>query len=202
MPFTKICLGIKISQRQRFIPVENSLYSLIADGKYWRTSLGRNTWKSLIGTQASLQRKCNKEGFNVVTSVVHSKARIGVIANEQTNCNSCDSRIDFGTGGFPDDSNTCGNITQDGLRAVNGNKKINGILLDPVMDCCDNLKKIFLVCVLLFYLLCTCDAKVIDILKKNRYYWNFPRYLELLRRQNMTKLNKEPKIRKTKTWAT
>ncbi|CAH3044093.1 unnamed protein product [Pocillopora meandrina] len=34
MPFTKICLGIKISQRQRFIPVENSLYSLIADGKY------------------------------------------------------------------------------------------------------------------------------------------------------------------------
>ena len=65
------------------------------------------------------------------------------------------------------------------------------------MDCCDNLKKMFLVCVLLFYLLCTCDAKVIDILKKNRYYLNFPRYLELLRRQNMTKLNKEPKVRKT-----
>ena len=34
------------------------------------------------------------------------------------------------------------------------------------MDCCDNLKKMFLVCVLLFYLLCTCDAKVIEILKK------------------------------------
>lgn len=28
----------------------------------------------------------------MVTSVAHSKARIGVIANEQTNCNSCDSR--------------------------------------------------------------------------------------------------------------
>ena len=38
------------------------------------------------------------------------------------------------------------------------------------MDCCDNLKKMFLVCVLLFYLLCKCDAKVIEILKKNRYY--------------------------------
>ena len=63
----------------------------------------------------------------MVTSVVHSKARIGVIANEQTNCNSCDSRIDFGTGGFPDDSNTCGTIAQDGLRAVNGNKKIKAM---------------------------------------------------------------------------
>ena len=127
MPFTKICLGTKIDQRQRFIPVENSLYSLIADGKYWRTSLGRNTWKSLIGTQASLQRKCNKEGFNVVTSVAHSKARIGVIANEQTNWNSCDSRTGFGTEGFPDDSNTCGNIAQDRLRAVNGNKRIKAV---------------------------------------------------------------------------
>ena len=130
MPFTKICLGMKIGHQQKFIPVEkeaNSLYSLISDGKYRRTSLGRNTWKSLIGTQASLQRECNKERFNVMTSVAHSKARIGVIANEQNNCNSCDSRIGFGTGGFPDDSNTCGNIALDGLRADNGNKRIKAV---------------------------------------------------------------------------
>ena len=130
MPFTKICLGMKIGHQQKFTPVEkeaNSLYSLISDGKYRRTSLGRNTWKSLIGTQASLQRECNKEGFNVMTSVAHSKARIGVIANEQNNCNSCDSRIGFGTGGFPDDSNTCGNIDLDGLRADNGNKRIKAV---------------------------------------------------------------------------
>ena len=63
----------------------------------------------------------------MVTSVVHSKARIGVIANEQTNCNSCDSRTGFGTEGFPDDSNTCGNIAQDRLRAVNGNKRIKAV---------------------------------------------------------------------------
>ena len=130
MPFTKICLGMKIGHQQKFIPVEkeaNSLYSLISDGKYRSTSLDRNTWKSLIGTQASLQRKCNKEGFNVMTSVAHSKARIGVIANEQNNCNSCDSRIGFGTGGFPDDSNTCGNINLDGLRADNENKRIKAV---------------------------------------------------------------------------
>ena len=67
-------------------------------------------WKTLIGSQASLQSFCNKEGFNVL-SVNHqqSKARIGIISNQQNECNSCDSRIGFGTGGLHDDSNSCGN---------------------------------------------------------------------------------------------
>ena len=37
------------------------------------------------------------------------KARIGIISNNEWNCSSCDSRTGFGTGGAPDDSNTCGN---------------------------------------------------------------------------------------------
>jgi len=83
---------------------------LIADGRYRATSLGRNTWKKLIGSQAFLQTNCNKEGFNAVSaSGVHAKARIGIIANKQNDCNSCDSRIGFGTGESPKDSNTCGN---------------------------------------------------------------------------------------------
>lgn len=36
-------------------------------------------------------------------------ARIGIIANNENDCNSCNSRIGFGTGGSNDDSNTCGN---------------------------------------------------------------------------------------------
>lgn len=88
----------------------NSLYSLIADGHYRATSLGRNTWKSLIGSQASLQTKCNKEGFNVVgNDQSHAKARIGILGNNENDCNTCDSRIGFGTGGNHDDFNTCGN---------------------------------------------------------------------------------------------
>ena len=88
----------------------NSLYSLIADGIWRASSLSRNEWKKLIGAQGSLQLNCNKEGFNAVGTVsVHSKARIGYIANEQYHCDSCDSRIGFGTGGLPDNSNTCGN---------------------------------------------------------------------------------------------
>ena len=58
---------MKIGQQIRFIVVNqqaNSLYSLIADGQYRNTSLGRDTWKSLIGSNASLQYNCNKEGFN------------------------------------------------------------------------------------------------------------------------------------------
>ncbi|KAL9953486.1 hypothetical protein ACROYT_G040909 [Oculina patagonica] len=95
--FSKICLA-------------NSLYSLIADGQYRATSLGRNTWKTLIGSQASLQNHCNKEGFNSVgNNPLHSKARIGYVSNQENECYSCDSRIGFGTGGYHDDTNTCGN---------------------------------------------------------------------------------------------
>ena len=88
----------------------DSLYSLIADGQFKPTSVGRDKWKSLLGTQGSLQRYCNIEGFNVVSDGPnYPKARIGIIANnEDFECGSCDSRIGFGSGGHPDDSNTCG----------------------------------------------------------------------------------------------
>ena len=112
-PFSKICLGMKISGQLRFIVIDrqaNSLHSLIADGTYRATSLGRNEWKKLIGAQGSLQLNCKKEGFNAVgTSRYNSKARIGYIANQQNDCGSCNSRIGFGTGGYPDNSSTCGN---------------------------------------------------------------------------------------------
>ena len=104
---------MKIDHQLRFIVINmhaNSLFSLIADGKYRATSVGRNTWKSLIGSRASLQPNCNKEGFNAVgDNSLHSKARIGITANQENDCGSCDSRIGFGTGGLFDDSNTCGN---------------------------------------------------------------------------------------------
>ncbi|KAM7452440.1 hypothetical protein ABFA07_000115 [Porites harrisoni] len=112
-PFIKICLGMKVDQQFKSVVINyqaRSLYSLIADNIYRNTSLGRDTWKKLIGFQASLQSKCNKEGFNVLCgSKQQSKARIGIVANNEDNCDSCDSRIGFGTGGDYDDSNTCGN---------------------------------------------------------------------------------------------
>ena len=112
-PFSKICLGMKIGHQIRFIVINqhaNSLYSLIADGQYRATSVGRNTWKTLIGPQASLQRNCNREGFNAASeSTYFSRARIGILGNSGHHCGSGESRIGFGTAGSPDDSNTCGN---------------------------------------------------------------------------------------------
>ncbi|KAL9953884.1 hypothetical protein ACROYT_G041357 [Oculina patagonica] len=82
--------------------------------------------KTLIGSQASLQRNCNKEGFNSVgADIPHSKARIGILGNQENDWNTCDSRIGFGTGGYPDDSNTCGNqATHD---PDNGDKHIKAM---------------------------------------------------------------------------
>ena len=107
---------MKVGHQIRFTVINvhaNSLHSLIADGKYRATLLGRNTWKTLIGPQASLQHNCNKEGFNAgCTDSRASRARIGFVANNQDACSSCDSRIGFGTAGYPDDNDTCGNVAK------------------------------------------------------------------------------------------
>ena len=125
--FTKICLGMKVNQQIKFIVINkqaDSLYSLIADGQYRATSLGRNTWKKLIGSQASLQYNCNKEGFNSVCTS-YAKARIGILGNNENACSTCDSRIGFGTGGYPDDSITCGNAAKHS--ADNGDRLIKAM---------------------------------------------------------------------------
>ena len=114
--FSKICLGMKIGNQLNFIVVNkkaDSLYTLIADGQYRSTSLGRDTWKELIGSQASLQLHCNREGFNVVCNRnQYSKARIGIIGDlfyRARRCLFCTSRIGFGTGSLPDYDSSCGN---------------------------------------------------------------------------------------------
>ena len=127
---------MKINHQIKFIVINkqaNSLYSLIADGQYRNTSLGRDTWKSLIGSEASLQHFCNKEGFNAVggNSRDYSKARIGIIGNNKKDCSSCNSRIGFGTGGNPDKTNSCGNEAK--RSPDNGEKHIEamGYILVP-----------------------------------------------------------------------
>ena len=120
---------MKISGQLRFIVINkqaNSLYSLIADGTYRATSLGRDEWKKLIGAEGSLQLGCNKEGFNAVGTVRDgSKARIGYIANQVNHCHTCDSRTGFGTGGYPDNSTTCGNVAA--VRPDNGDRYIKAM---------------------------------------------------------------------------
>ena len=102
---------MKINQQLRFIVINklaDSLHSIIADGQYRNTLLGRNEWKKLIGSDASLQHNCNREGFNAFSGD-YSKVRIGIISNGQNNCRTCDSLIGFGTGSYPNDAKSCGN---------------------------------------------------------------------------------------------
>lgn len=104
----------------------SSLYDLIAPGGYRAFHVGRHAWKNLI-PNSSLQRHCNREGFNVVGHNRHSKARIGIIANQENECTHPDSRIGFGTGGGSCGENS-GNSAGNEARCSpdNGDRSIYG----------------------------------------------------------------------------
>ena len=95
--FNEICVAMKYGGQLRafsFSYPASSLYDLIADGKYRQTRIGRSQWKQLIHG-SSLQRNCNKEGFNV-NPRNHAKARFGILGNQENNCDSTDSFIGLG----------------------------------------------------------------------------------------------------------
>ena len=96
----------------------NSLFSVIADNRYRATTAGRFNWQRLIAG-SSLQPHCNKEGFNAnMNHNDKARIRIGIIANQENDCNSPDSRIGIGGGG-----NFCG---QDASNSVGNEAKCGG----------------------------------------------------------------------------
>lgn len=106
---------MEVGQQINFITIHkkaSSLYTLVADGVSRYTSVSRDTWKTLLISQGSLQRNCNQEGFNALSGVGSnwnmdwSKVRIGILANSNNDCITCDSRIGFGGRGMHDDTNT------------------------------------------------------------------------------------------------
>ena len=120
-----------------FVYPASSLYSLIADGNYRQTNLGRDTWKGLI-SGSSLQHNCNKEGFNARIAP-HSKydwprARIGMIANNEKDCNTPDSFLGLGTYSYnvchnKQPQNAAGNLAQCGADNGDNNIKTMGYIL-------------------------------------------------------------------------
>ena len=127
--FDRLCIGMKTKQAtrwQKLDVVSDSLYSLIKGGVYHPTAIGRKAWKELI-PQSSLQRNCNKEGFNVRVSNNKkiTRIRIGIISNQENNCNTPDSRIGIGGAGTycgQDGSISVGNTAR--CLADNGDKNI------------------------------------------------------------------------------
>jgi hypothetical protein len=122
-PFNKICLGMKVNGATKWTALNyttNSLHSVIEDGTFKGTTFGKEAWKSLIDG-SSLQENCDEEGFNIQAAYTlnewgswYMKIRIGLLANNQNDCDSCNSCIGFGTSvrGCEDDvrSTTCGNM--------------------------------------------------------------------------------------------
>jgi hypothetical protein len=114
VPFNEMLLEMSVSSVLKYIKVPvsgaTSLYDMIADNQYRATSVGRAAWKSLING-SSIQANCNREGFNANVSS-YAKARIGIINNQENDCNSPDSRLGFGTAGNncgQNYNNSCGN---------------------------------------------------------------------------------------------
>ena len=99
VPFNEVMIATwdgKKDIRMEFIPYKaKSLFHLFRDGKYKPTRLGRKRWKKLI-KGGSLQKRCNKEGFNVYNRLM--RVRIGIIANQENDCTTPDSRIGIGGG--------------------------------------------------------------------------------------------------------
>ena len=118
-PFTKICLGMKVNGITRWMKLDytaSSLYSVMADGIFRDTTAGRSAWKALIDG-SSLQLNCNKEGFNIHTTIPEKPeffldGRLAFIGNNENNCISPDSYIGFGVSMFAcrrHSEITCGN---------------------------------------------------------------------------------------------
>ena len=97
-PFDKICLGMTGNDVTNWILLSytaTSLYSVIADGSYHETNLGREAWKSLIN-DAILQPNCTKEGFNAQCLYKGRKSRIGILTSDKNDCSYCKAVIGFG----------------------------------------------------------------------------------------------------------
>jgi hypothetical protein len=135
-PFKQLCVGMKVKNSVKFIPVSysaNSLYDIIAGGKFHSTAIPRNTWKSLI-LGSSLQATCGRQGFNAASeNNDHARVRIGIIGNNQIHCLSADSFIGFGAidtnqrryCGIQNIVNSCGNSAY--CSADNGNKEVKAM---------------------------------------------------------------------------
>jgi hypothetical protein len=71
-----------------------ALLNLFQGNAYVATAIGRNAWKALI-TNSSLQPNCNREGFNS-NPTGGARSRIGIVSNQENDCNSPDSYIGIG----------------------------------------------------------------------------------------------------------
>lgn len=74
------------------------------------TTVARDDWLDIV-PDASLQDNCGTQGINVAPFAAEARVRIGIIGNNEGNCNSANSRIGVGGAGENDDVTT-GNVAR------------------------------------------------------------------------------------------
>ena len=88
-----------------------SLFDVIAGGVSKNTTVGREAWRSLINA-SFFQENCNLEGLNVQPASSsygnYVKVRIGIVANNQDNCNIAFGILIRSCGGYDLTSKSCG----------------------------------------------------------------------------------------------
>ncbi|XP_028416386.1 uncharacterized skeletal organic matrix protein 5-like isoform X2 [Dendronephthya gigantea] len=136
--FNEICVAMKYGGQLRalsFSHPASSLHDLFADNNYRQTNVGRSQWKQLI-QGSSLQRNCNREGFNVnLRPGHHARIRLGIAGNEQNDCKTPDSFMGLGGEGGTSygiswcgsslSLNTAGNLAQ--CTPDNGTKNLKAM---------------------------------------------------------------------------
>ena len=98
---TKVVVNSPTNYQAVTLQTPGTLLSLV-DGPFTSTALGRSAWLTLAGN-ATMQLNCNVEGFNVFFSAPYARARIGLVANQDKNCNTPDSALGFGVEVGPGD---------------------------------------------------------------------------------------------------
>ncbi|WP_293272140.1 fibrinogen-like YCDxxxxGGGW domain-containing protein [Nannocystis sp.] len=106
--FTDVLIGLEspilnmgaLNLKTQKIPTgaKASMFALMSPNVYVPSTIGRPAWKALI-TASSLQTNCSREGFDGTCG--GSRTRIGILGNQEMDCNSCDSYIGIGNQGAP-----------------------------------------------------------------------------------------------------
>jgi len=77
---------------------------------YSMATVSRDDWLGMV-PDPSLQANCGDQGINVAPRSDQARVRIGIVGNNENNCNSANSRIGIGGAGENDDVTT-GNVAR------------------------------------------------------------------------------------------
>jgi hypothetical protein len=119
IPFVYMRVGMVQNDATHWLilPLEGESVAALMKSGFHETNVGRAAWERLPA-RGSLQSNCNREGINVSTP--QANARIGIVANNQNDCSTCNSWIAFGAEGNSTGALACGNVAD--TSPDNGNR--------------------------------------------------------------------------------